>query len=69
MPPAETPSGETIKELEGTRINRGFIGSDAASWIEHLRMAARILKGQEDSSARRAQHHTRHDKRTSPSIG
>lgn len=35
----------SVKDLEGTPINRGFIGSDAGGWLEHLRMAAQILKG------------------------
>jgi 3-isopropylmalate/(R)-2-methylmalate dehydratase large subunit len=35
----------SVKQLEGTPINRGFIGSDAGGWLEHLRMAALILKG------------------------
>jgi homoaconitase/3-isopropylmalate dehydratase large subunit len=42
------PKRHTIKSVEemvGTPINRGFIGSDAGSWLEHLRMAAQILKG------------------------
>jgi 3-isopropylmalate/(R)-2-methylmalate dehydratase large subunit len=42
------PKRHTIKaiaEVEGTPINRGFIGSDAGSWLEHLRMAAHILRG------------------------
>jgi 3-isopropylmalate/(R)-2-methylmalate dehydratase large subunit len=45
VPPPKRHLVKSIKELEGTLINRGFIGSDAGSWIEHLRMAARILKG------------------------
>ena len=45
VPPPKRHLVKSIKELAGTPINRGFIGSDAASWIEHLRMAARLLKG------------------------
>jgi 3-isopropylmalate/(R)-2-methylmalate dehydratase large subunit len=45
VPPPKRHLVKPVKELEGTPINRGFIGSDASSWIEHLRMAARILKG------------------------
>ena len=35
----------SVKDLAGTAINRGFIGSDAGGWLDHLRMAAQILKG------------------------
>jgi 3-isopropylmalate/(R)-2-methylmalate dehydratase large subunit len=45
VPPPKRHLVQPLKELEGTPINRGFIGSDAGSWIEHLRMAAHILKG------------------------
>jgi 3-isopropylmalate/(R)-2-methylmalate dehydratase large subunit len=45
VPPPKRHLVKTVKELEGTAVNRGFIGSDAGSWIEHLRMAARILNG------------------------
>jgi 3-isopropylmalate/(R)-2-methylmalate dehydratase large subunit len=45
VPPPKRHIVKPVKELEGTPINRGFIGSDAGSWIEHLRMAARILQG------------------------
>ena len=45
VPPPKRHLVKPIQELEGTPINRGFIGSDAGSWIEHLRMAARILQG------------------------
>jgi 3-isopropylmalate/(R)-2-methylmalate dehydratase large subunit len=34
-----------VRELEGTRLNRGFIGSDSGGWFEHMQIAARILKG------------------------
>ena len=45
VPPPKRHIVKSVKELEGTPINRGFIGSDAGSWIDHLRMAARILRG------------------------
>lgn len=45
VPPPKRHIVKPVNELEGTPINRGFIGSDAGSWIEHLRMAARILQG------------------------
>jgi len=45
VPPPKRHLVQPIQELEGTPVNRGFIGSDAGSWIEHLRMAARILQG------------------------
>lgn len=45
VPPPKRHLVKSIQELEGTPINRGFIGSDSGSWIEHLRMAARILQG------------------------
>jgi 3-isopropylmalate/(R)-2-methylmalate dehydratase large subunit len=45
VPPPKRHLIKSVKELEGTPINRGFIGSDAGGWIEHLRMAARILQG------------------------
>ena len=45
VPPPKRHLVKSIQELEGTPINRGFIGSDAGGWIEHLRMAAGILQG------------------------
>ena len=45
VPPPKRHVVQPIQELEGTPINRGFIGSDAGGWIEHLRMAGRILQG------------------------
>ncbi|MGH8617829.1 MAG: aconitase family protein [Burkholderiales bacterium] len=36
---------KTVRELAGTRVNRGFIGSDSGGWFEHMQVAARILKG------------------------
>jgi len=45
VPPPKRHVIKSVKELEGTPINRGFIGSDAGGWIEHLRMVGRILHG------------------------
>jgi len=45
VPPPKRHLVKAIQEMEGTPINRGFIGSDAGGWIEHLRMAAGILQG------------------------
>lgn len=45
VPPPKRHIVKSVTELEGTPINRGFIGSDAGGWLEHLRMAAQILKG------------------------
>ena len=43
--PPKRHTVKLVRDLEGTPINRGFIGSDAGGWLEHLRMAAQILKG------------------------
>lgn len=45
VPPPKRHIVKSVRELEGVPINRGFIGSDAGSWMDHLRMAARILRG------------------------
>jgi homoaconitase/3-isopropylmalate dehydratase large subunit len=45
VPPPKRHLIKSVRGLEGTPINRGFIGSDAGGWIEHLRMAGRILHG------------------------
>ncbi len=45
VPPPKRHLVKSVGELEGTPVNRGFIGSDAGGWIEHLRMAAGILQG------------------------
>lgn len=34
-----------LRELEGTPITRGFIGSDAGGWLTDLRVAATVLRG------------------------
>lgn len=45
VPPPKRYIVKTVRELEGTKINRGFIGSDSGGWFEHMQVAARILKG------------------------
>lgn len=45
VPPPKRHIVKSVTELERIPINRGFIGSDAGGWLEHLRMAAQILKG------------------------
>ncbi len=45
VPPPKRHIVKSVNELEGIPINRGFIGSDAGGWLEHLRMAAQILRG------------------------
>ena len=45
VPPPKRHIIKSVKELDGIPVNRGFIGSDAGSWLEHLRMAAHILRG------------------------
>jgi 3-isopropylmalate/(R)-2-methylmalate dehydratase large subunit len=45
VPPPKRHIVKPVRELEGVRINRGFIGSDANAWIDDLRFAARVLRG------------------------
>ena len=45
VPPPKRHIVKTVRELAGTRLNRGFIGSDSGGWFEHMQLAARILKG------------------------
>jgi len=45
VPPPKRHIIKTAKELEGTPLNRGFIGSDSGGWFEHMQIAARVLKG------------------------
>jgi 3-isopropylmalate/(R)-2-methylmalate dehydratase large subunit len=45
VPPPKRHIVKTVKELEGTPLNRGFIGSDSGGWFEHMQIAARVLKG------------------------
>ncbi len=45
VPPPKRHLVRPLRELVGTSINRGFIGSDANAWIDDLRLAARVLKG------------------------
>ncbi len=51
VPPPKRHIVKSVMELEGTPINRGFIGSDAGSWLDHLRMAAQILRGRKIHSS------------------
>src|SRR5262249_39739961 len=46
VPPPKRYIVEPVTELEGTAINRGFIGSCANSRIADLRLAAQTLQGQ-----------------------
>jgi 3-isopropylmalate/(R)-2-methylmalate dehydratase large subunit len=45
VPPPKRHITKSAKDLDGIPVNRGFIGSDAGGWLEHLRMAAQILRG------------------------
>ena len=45
VPPPKRHIVKTVRELAGTPLNRGFIGSDSGGWYEHVRLAARILQG------------------------
>jgi len=45
VPPPKRHVVKAVRELEGTTVNRGFIGSDANAWIDDLRLAARVLRG------------------------
>jgi len=45
VPPPKRHVVKSVRELEGVKINRGFIGSDSGGWFEHMQLAARILKG------------------------
>ena len=44
VPPPERYIVKPVTELEGMTITSGFIGSCANSWMEDMRIAARILK-------------------------
>ena len=46
VPPPKRYIVKPVTELEGTPVNRGFVGSCANSRITDLRLAAQILKGQ-----------------------
>jgi len=45
VPPPKRHIVKTVREVEGVKLNRGFIGSDSGGWFEHMQLAARILKG------------------------
>ncbi|HYH41857.1 MAG TPA: aconitase family protein [Burkholderiales bacterium] len=45
VPPPKRHIVKTVRELAGTKLNRGFIGSDSGGWFEHMQLAAKILKG------------------------
>ncbi len=45
VPPPQRFNGEPVAAYEGTRVNRGFIGSCADSRMEDMRLTAKVLKG------------------------
>lgn len=45
VPPPKRDTAKPLSQMQGVKINRGFIGSCFNSRIEDMRMAARILKG------------------------
>ena len=47
VPPPKRHTAKPVSELEGTPINRGFIGSCAGSRTEDMRLAAQVLRGKQ----------------------